>query len=76
VIHSLKCRYLFIDMSLKTKHLTIRLSEEQLKKLTDVLMTEKRTKSSLLRDILCDYIDGNDGRINKQSPNKSIKNKD
>jgi predicted DNA-binding protein len=61
-----------MDMrGLKTKHLTIRLSEEQFKKLADTLVIEQRTKSSLLRDILSDYIDGNKGGIDKQNQNKN-----
>lgn len=60
-------------MSLKTKHLTIRLSEEQAKKLADTLAIEQRTKSSLIRDILSDYIDGNKRGMDKQKKIK-IKN--
>ena len=36
----------------KTKHLTIRLTEEQFKKLAGVKINEQRTKSSLIRDLL------------------------
>lgn len=54
-------------MTKKTKHLTIRLSEEQFKKLADTLVLEQRTKSALMRDILCDYIDGNYKRAEKQN---------
>lgn len=66
---------IFINMSLKTKHLTIRLTGEQFKKLADTLVIEQRTKSSLMRDILSDYIDGNKNRIDKptQTQNKSQK---
>jgi len=61
-------------MSLKTKHLTIRLSEEQFKKLADTLIIEQRTKSSLMRDILSDYIDGKKSGIDRQNlKNKKIK---
>jgi len=63
-----------MNMSLKTKHLTIRLSEEQFKKLADTLLIEHRTKSSLMRDILSDYIDGNENGIDKKHPKKN-KNK-
>lgn len=60
-----------MDMSLKTKHLTIRLSEEQFKKLADILLIEQRTKSVLLRDILSDYIDGNRSGIDKKHQKKN-----
>jgi predicted DNA-binding protein len=62
-------------MSKKTKHLTIRLTEEQFKKLADTLVIEQRTKSSLMRDILSDYIDGDKSGIDNQtqSQNKSKK---
>jgi len=54
-------------MTKKTKHLTIRLTEEQFKKLADTLIIEQRTKSSLMRDILSDYIEGNKVGIDKQN---------
>ena len=66
---------IFIDMSLKTKHLTIRLSEEQFKKLADTLVIEQRTKSSLMRDILSDYIDGNKGGIDNRDQKNNINKK-
>ena len=58
---------IFINMSLKTKHLTIRLTEAQFKKLAETLLIEQRTKSSLMRDLLSDYIDRNNSGINKQN---------
>jgi hypothetical protein len=63
-----------MDMSLKTKHLTIRLSEEQFKKLADTVIIEQKTKSSFMRYILSDYIDGNENGIDKKHPKKN-KNK-
>lgn len=57
---------IFIDMGLKVKHLTIRLSQEQFKKLADTLVIEQRTKSSLMREILCEYIDGKESRNKKR----------
>jgi predicted transcriptional regulator len=62
-------------MGLKTKHLTIRLSEDQFKKLADTLLSEQRTKSSLVRDILSDYIDKNKMRNDSknQKNHKSTK---
>lgn len=65
---------IFIDMSKKTKHLTIRLSQELLKMLEDTLVIEQRTKSSLMRDILSDYMDGNKSKIDKRNE-KNNKNK-
>jgi len=69
VIHFPKCRYLS-GMSKKTKHLTIRLSEEQFKKMADTLVIEQRTKSSLMREILSDYMDGNKSGMGKQNKNQ------
>jgi len=65
-------------MKRKTKHLTIRLTEDQFKKLADTLVIEQRTKSSLMRDILSDYMYGNKSGFDKQTQihnknNKSLK---
>jgi hypothetical protein len=61
-----------MDMrSLKTKHLTIRITEDQFKKLADTLIIEQRTKSSLLRDLLSDYIKGNKSEMNRQNQKKN-----
>jgi hypothetical protein len=54
-------------MERKTKHLRIRITEEQFKKLADNLVIEQRTKSSLMRDILCNYLDMNYKRPEKQN---------
>ena len=51
----------------KTRHLTIRLSGELFNKVADKLIIEKRTKSSLLRDLLSYYIDGNRSGIENQN---------
>lgn len=51
----------------KTKHLTIRLTEEQFKKLADVRINEQRTKSSLMRDLLSIYMDGSKNGSDKQN---------
>jgi hypothetical protein len=40
----------------KTKKLTIRLSEAQLKKLTDTLIDEQITKSQIIREIIDKYV--------------------
>ena len=63
---------IFIDMK-KPKHLSIRLSMEQFKKLTDNLVIEQKSKSLLMREILEDYLDGNKSRIDKQN-HKNNKN--
>lgn len=60
-------------MNKKTKHLTIRLSEEQDKKIADLLIIEQRTKSSLMRDLLCTYMDRNKNGFDKQNQNNSCK---
>jgi predicted DNA-binding protein len=57
---------IFIDMK-KPKHLSIRLSVEQFKKLADNLVIEQKSKSLLMREILEDYLDGNKRDINKQN---------
>jgi hypothetical protein len=62
-----------MGMIKKTKHLTIRITEEQFKKLADLLVIEQRTKSSLMRDILCDYMDGNKRGIDTQNQGNSFK---
>ncbi len=67
-------KQIFICMTKKTKHLTIRLSEEQFKKLADTLVIEQRTKSSLMRDLLSDYIDGNKSGNERRHQNKSCEN--
>jgi len=65
---------IFIDMK-KPKHLSIRLSVEQFKKLADNLVIEQKSKSLLMREILEDYLDGSKSRIDKptQTHNKSQK---
>jgi len=59
-------------MSKKTKHLTIRLSEEQFRKLADTIVIEQKTKSSLMRDILSDYMDGNKSSIEKKNQKNNV----
>jgi hypothetical protein len=58
---------IFMDMSLKTKHLTIRLSGEMFQKLAETIVIEQRTKSSIMRDLLSDYMDENKRGIDKQN---------
>jgi hypothetical protein len=58
---------LFISMKNKTRHLRVRINEEQFNKLTEALIIKQRTKSSLIRDALNDYIDRNDNGSDKQN---------
>lgn len=62
-------------MEKKTKHLRIRITEEQFKKLADNMVIEQRTKSSLMRDILSDYLELNDKRAEKQNNMKIAEEK-
>jgi predicted DNA-binding protein len=55
-----------MSMTKKTKHLRIRLSEEQFQKLADVLIIEQKTKSVLVRDAINDYLEGTEIRIEKR----------
>ena len=55
----------------KTKHLIVRISESQFKRLADALITEQRNKSTVVRDALDNYLDR---QIYKESP-KNNKNK-
>jgi len=49
--------HIFIDMKRKkTKHLSIRLTNQQYQRLVEVLKQEKITKSELVRLALTDYI--------------------
>jgi hypothetical protein len=64
---------IFIDMSKKTKHLTIRLSEEQFRKLADTLVIEQKSKSLLMREILEDYLDRNKSRIEWKNQKNNVK---
>ena len=61
-------------MTKKTKHVTIRLTEEQFTKLADALITEKKNKSVFMRDALNDYLNGiygnTDNRKQKNSKNQ------
>lgn len=47
----------FIGMTNKTRHLRIRLSEEQFNRLAEALIIKHKTKSSLVRDAINDYVD-------------------
>jgi len=58
---------LFMYMANKTKHLRIRLTLEQFNRLTEALVIKQKTKSSLVREALKDYIDGNSNGNDKQN---------
>jgi predicted DNA-binding protein len=47
---------IFIDMKKMTKHLRIRMTEEQFKKLAGVLVKEQRSKSTVIRDAVHMYL--------------------
>lgn len=49
-------RRLFINMDKLKKHICIRLSGEDLRKLSEVLVDEQLKKSMLLRSLIQDYL--------------------
>ncbi len=55
------------------RHLRIRISEEQFRKLAEVAIIEQRTISSLIRDLLFEYLDGSALEIEHQDQDKSVK---
>jgi len=63
---------IFISMVKFDKHLRIRISEVQFRKLADVLILEQRSKSALLRGLLVDYLSGNYGYIDQQGQDNGI----
>jgi metal-responsive CopG/Arc/MetJ family transcriptional regulator len=46
-----------------TKHLCLRISETQLKKLADILVAEQMGKSELIRNIIQDYLKSNGNKV-------------
>ena len=48
---------LFIDMEKLKKHICIRLTGEQFRKLADVLVDEQMSKSALLRILIRNYLE-------------------
>ena len=54
-----QCWPIFIYMTKKTKHLRIRITESQFKKIADALITEERNKSQLVRNALNHYLNIN-----------------
>lgn len=63
---------IFISMVKLDKHLRVRITEAQFRKLADVLILEQRSKSALLRGLLVDYLKGNYGYIEEHGQNKGI----
>ncbi len=59
---------LFIMMK-KTKHLRIRISESQFKRLTETKINEQKNTSSILREALENYM-GTDERVKKKNNNQ------
>lgn len=58
----------------KTKNLIVRITESQFKMLADVLITEQKNKSTVVRAALDHYMDETDKRPNSQTQ-KYNKNK-
>ena len=50
---------IFIVMNKKSRHIRIRITEDQFKKLSYSLIQEQMTKSSLIREVLNDYLEKN-----------------
>jgi len=65
---------IFINMSIKSKHLIVRITESQFKRLADALITEQKNKSTIVRAALDDYMDGTDKGIDRKNQ-KNNKNK-
>lgn len=59
----------------KTKHLIVRITETQVKRLADALITEQKNKSTIMREALDKYMDDSEGRIDthNQRNNKNKK---
>jgi hypothetical protein len=51
----------------KNIHLIVRITESQFKILSDILVTEQKSKSTIVREALDNYMDGSKGRIEKQN---------
>ena len=47
-------------MNKKTKHLRLRITEEQFRRLADALIDEERSKSELIREALQTYLEDKD----------------
>jgi hypothetical protein len=58
----------------KTKHLIVRITESQFKRLADALITEQKNKSTIVRAALDNYMDETDKRSDSQNQ-KNNKNK-
>jgi len=58
----------------KTKHIIVRITESQFKRLADALITEQRNKSTIVRAALDQYMDGTSVITDRQT-HKNIKNK-
>lgn len=49
------------------KHICIRLTGEQFRKLADVLIDEQQSKSVLLRNLIHDYLEGHYKKTERQN---------
>ncbi len=56
------------------RHLRIRITKVQFRKLNEAAIIEQRTISSIIRDLLCGYLDGRVAISEHQDQNKSFKN--
>lgn len=57
----------------KTKHLIVRITETQFKRLADALITEQKNKSTIVRAALDNYMDETDKSPNNQKQNENKK---
>lgn len=61
-------KVIFIVMKKMTKHLRIRITEQQFRNLADLLVEEQKSKSAVIREALNKYLVGHHSRndINKE----------
>lgn len=61
-------KVIFIVMKKMTKHIRIRITEQQFKNLADLLVEEQKSKSAVIREALSKYLVGHHSRndINKE----------
>jgi hypothetical protein len=64
---------IFMDMNKLVKHLRIRLTEAQFKKLADTLISEKTTKSSFIRELISSYKGKDEDKTKEQIINQKTK---
>ena len=62
-------------MNSKTKHLRLRITEEQFQRLADALIEEEKTKSALIREALQNYLEDKHQEKKVRTKNKNEKAK-